>query len=73
MVFEVDSSRVVLAGSLETAAPSRALAGAHMRHSGTTVMTISGKGLGHVRGIYHILVLYAVQGLGAALAAAAGC
>lgn len=49
---ELDSSRGLLAGSLETAAPRRALAGAHMRNSGTAAKNTRGKGLGHGRGIY---------------------
>lgn len=42
---------LVLDGSLETADPRKALAGAHMRSSGAASNT-SGKGLGHARGIY---------------------
>lgn len=49
---ELDSSRGLLAGSLETAAPRRALAGAHIRNSGTAAKSTRGKGLGHVIGIY---------------------
>lgn len=40
-----------LDGSLETADPRKALAGAHMRSSGAASNT-RGKGLGHAKGIY---------------------
>lgn len=47
----------MLDGSLETAAPSRALAGAHTRKSGAAAMKMSGKDLGHASGIYLLVTL----------------
>ena len=52
MPCELDSSRGLQDGSLETAAPRRALAGAHMKNSGTPTTKTNGKGLGQLKGIY---------------------